>query len=263
MDDERLQLWDWVMLAFSLIALGVVAALFLLPLTADQRLILRAADTVVCGIFFSDFVRRLITARSRRRYLLRWGWIDFLASIPAVDALRAGRLIYILRFIRLLRALKSLRELRDICLKSPTAGTLATVSVLFFVVLLAGSLLILEVEDHPDAHIQTGGDALWWAIVTVTTVGYGDLYPVSPAGRLLAVALMLSGITLFGAFTAYLASLIKHERETERAKLGELQQMAERLERLERVVTAGAEAQAEAPKRDEAPAAPTPPARPA
>jgi voltage-gated potassium channel len=76
-------------------------------------------------------------------------------------------------------------------------------------IVYAASLAILEAErGQPHSEINTFGDALWWAMTTVTTVGYGDLSPVTATGRMVAVALMLAGITLLGIVTATLASWI-------------------------------------------------------
>ncbi len=72
---------------------------------------------------------------------------------------------------------------------------------------LVGALAVLDVEQNaPDAKIQNFGDAAWWAITTITTVGYGDLYPVTPIGRVVAAALMMSGIAVLGIVTASIAS---------------------------------------------------------
>ncbi len=74
-------------------------------------------------------------------------------------------------------------------------------------VLFVASLAVLEAErPNPQANITTFGDALWWAVTTVTTGGYGDHYPITTTGRLVAVGLMLAGITLLGILTASLAS---------------------------------------------------------
>ena len=85
------------------------------------------------------------------------------------------------------------------------------------IVVYAAALAILDVEgNHPDAKIKTLGDALWWASTTVTTVGYGDLHPVTGVGRLVGVALMIGGITLLGLVTATLASWIVAARRRRR-----------------------------------------------
>jgi voltage-gated potassium channel len=83
------------------------------------------------------------------------------------------------------------------------ASVVASVGVVGFV----GSIAVVDAERaNPDANIQSFGDAVWWAATTVTTVGYGDRYPTTTEGRLVAVGLMLTGIALLGVVTAALAS---------------------------------------------------------
>lgn len=88
----------------------------------------------------------------------------------------------------------------------------ASAALLVFV----GALAVLDVEQWaPDAKITTFGDALWWATATITTVGYGDMYPVTPIGRLVATALMMSGIAVLGVVTASIASwLVQRVEDT-------------------------------------------------
>ena len=76
-------------------------------------------------------------------------------------------------------------------------------------VLCVASILVLQFESRsPDANIKTGGDALWWAVVTITTVGYGDFYPVTTLGRLTGVSVMFAGVGIIGALASILASIL-------------------------------------------------------
>jgi voltage-gated potassium channel len=76
-------------------------------------------------------------------------------------------------------------------------------------VLAVASILVLLFESRsPDANITTGGDALWWAVVTITTVGYGDRYPVTALGRITAVFVMFSGVEIIGALASILSSIL-------------------------------------------------------
>ena len=78
-----------------------------------------------------------------------------------------------------------------------------------FIVLVTSSVLVLEFEvSAPDANITTGGDALWWAVVTITTVGYGDKYPITTLGRLTGVMVMFAGVGIIGALASILASVL-------------------------------------------------------
>lgn len=94
------------------------------------------------------------------------------------------------------------------------AGTLLTVVFVAILVLTIGSLVVLRYESRAGgATIDTGAEAVWWALVTVATVGYGDYYPVTGPGRITAVFLMLIGVGFFGALSSYLASsFVKAER---------------------------------------------------
>jgi voltage-gated potassium channel len=75
------------------------------------------------------------------------------------------------------------------------------------------AIAILQVEDDPSGNIKTAEDAIWWAYVTVTTVGYGDKFPVTTEGRIIAAVLMTVGVGLFGTFTAFLASWFVTEKQ--------------------------------------------------
>lgn len=76
------------------------------------------------------------------------------------------------------------------------------------------SIAILQFETLPNSNIKTAGDAIWWSYVTITTVGYGDKYPVTPEGRIIAAMLMTVGVGLFGTFTAYISSwFVKAENQ--------------------------------------------------
>ncbi|MDN3684263.1 potassium channel family protein [Vibrio sinaloensis] len=77
------------------------------------------------------------------------------------------------------------------------------------ILLTAGSSIMLFIEGQsPEANIQSGGDAMWWALVTISTVGYGDHYPVTDAGRILAAGLIICGVGLFGMITGLVTSMI-------------------------------------------------------
>jgi len=208
MAEERLSRFDLLVLGLSIWVMLALPAPLIFDLSAEGVKILLWADTAVCLVFLTDFFYRLWKAPDRWRFM-RWGWIDFIASIPMVEAFRWGRLARIARIVRLLRAFKSAKTFLSFAFHRKADAAFAIAATVAFVALTFGSVTILEVEaHHPDANIVTGADAIWWAFVTVTTVGYGDYYPVTGEGRLVAVGLMVVGIGLFGTFSGALASLI-------------------------------------------------------
>ena len=165
---------------------------------------------------------------------MKWGWIDFVSSIPMIGAFRVLRIV---RIFRVLRAIRSTKLILTVLLENRAKGTFSIVLLITFVLLISSSIAILNVETTPDANIQTASDALWWAISTITTVGYGDKYPVTNAGRIVGSVLMVAGVGFFGTLTAFVASFLlgsnktNQEIETELAK--ELRLLRERLESLE------------------------------
>jgi voltage-gated potassium channel len=164
-------------------------------LDPDLRTILELASWTVWAAFVIDFAARLYMSDDRRRYALSH-WYDL--ALIALPMIRPLRLLRLLAFARILNR--------------SAAGSLvgrvsAYVAGTAIMALGLGALAVLDAEqDAPNANIATFGDALWWSATTVTTVGYGDHFPVTTSGRLVAVALMLVGIACIGAITAGVAA---------------------------------------------------------
>lgn len=190
------------------LSLYVIVALIVdtfFPLSEEMSTLLHEIDYIICFIFFIDFLHRLFTAKSKWEYM-RWGWIDLISSIP-MNFFLAGRLFRIFQLIRVLRAIRSIKYLSHYFLRNKIKSAFTSAAILAFLTIVFSAIGILQVErDAPGAKIVNAEDALWWAYVTITTVGYGDLYPVTTEGRMIAAVLMTVGVGLFGTFTAYVAS---------------------------------------------------------
>lgn len=213
------------------LSLYVIIALLVdtfFPLSYEVSRLLHDIDYVICIIFFIDFLHRFFTAKNKWRYL-RWGWIDLLSSIP-VNIFLAGRLFRVFQLLRVIRAMRSINFLSQYFLKNKIKGAFTSAAILAFVVIVFSAVGILKFEkDVPHSNIKTAEDALWWAYVTITTVGYGDKFPVTSEGRIIAAVLMTVGVGLFGTFTAYVASwfVVKKEEEIEEKKTEEKEQRKE------------------------------------
>ena len=195
-----------LMLGLSVYVLAALAAEAALPLSPATRVVLNYADTGICAIFLADFFVRLARAKDRRAFLA-WGWIDLVSSIPILDAARAGRAVRVVRILRVLRGARSARQLGASLLRRRAEAALSAAALVTILLIVFASIAILELEAGVEgASIRTPADGLWWAAATVTTVGYGDVYPVTPEGRLVAAFLMTAGIACFGTFTAFVAS---------------------------------------------------------
>lgn len=162
---------------------------------ADLRTVLDVASWTVWAAFAVDFAVRIRLADRRVEYALQH-WYDLaLIVLP------------MLRPLRLLRLLALARVLNRSAASSLVGRVSAYVAGTAVMALFLGAVAILDVEqDAPDATITSFGDALWWSATTVTTVGYGDFYPVTTQGRFIAVALMVVGIAVVGAVTASVAT---------------------------------------------------------
>ncbi len=202
-------------LVLTVYSLVLMAVLFLFPLDPDTRSTVNVWDNAICIVFLIDFFYNLTGARPKRAYLVgQLGVIDFLGSIPSFSFLPLTALFRLFRIFRLVRILKMFRGqnqkqiVADVLHNRGQYATFITI-LLAGMVLSVSSILVLQFESRSsDANILTGGDALWWAIVTITTVGYGDFYPVTPLGRITGVFVMFSGVGIIGALASILASML-------------------------------------------------------
>jgi voltage-gated potassium channel len=175
-------------------------------MSPEASKLLGYADFFICCFFLLDFFLNLARADNRLRYFYTWGWLDLISSIPAIGPLRIGRAARVVRIIKILRGVRSVRLIvQSISEQRKQSVAFAAILTTILTVALA-SIGILHFEQVPTGNIRTAGDALWWAIETITTVGYGDLYPVTGGGRILGSLLMILGVGLFGVITGLVAS---------------------------------------------------------
>jgi voltage-gated potassium channel len=200
-----------ILSAYVLIAL-LIDTLFKLPPEVSR--ILDIVDNGICLIFLFDFSVRFSRAKNKLKFM-QWGWIDLISSIPTLDFMRAGRMLRLIRLLRILRAFRSTKHLVTHIFKRRTQGTLTAAAIIAVLMLIFSSIAILQFENDPNSNIKTAEDAIWWAYVTITTVGYGDKFPITTEGRIIAALLMTVGVGLFGTFTAYLASWFVGETKKE------------------------------------------------
>jgi len=228
---KRNYVYDLCILCLSIITLLQMAATTFLPLDASTVSILFYSDTGICFVFMLDFAYRLAKAPDRWRYFMTWGWLDLVSSIPAVGVFRWARIARILRIIRVFRGVRIWKELTAQWAINRAGSTLTVVIMILVVLLVVSSLSIVQFEAGQGGNIDSAQDAVWWSFVTMTTVGYGDKYPVTPEGRLLASLLMVAGIGLFGAFTGFVSK--KFSEPSEHEQEGELQSVQMRLAGIE------------------------------
>ena len=192
--------------------------LMLMYVVTDQSLdtVLFVMNVVLTAILFVDFLYRLATAPSRPGYFFRqFGWADLLSSLPFPQA-KIFRVFRLVRVAQLLRASGG-RLIGHRLLRNRAGSALLSLLLMGILVLEFGSLWMLALEQSaPDANITTASDSIWYVVVTISTVGYGDQYPVTTEGRILGSAIIVVGVGIFGTFTGYLANLfLAPKRPTE------------------------------------------------
>jgi voltage-gated potassium channel len=185
------------------IPLTIAAAIFLIAYAWEVIADLQPPDDVVTetimwviwGVFVVDFIVNLVLAERRVRWFFTHFHEFLIVALPALRPLRLLRLVTLLAILQRGAG----RALRGRVVIYAAGASI----ILVFVAALAE----LDVERHAaGSHIHNFGDALWWACVTITSVGYGDIAPVTLIGRFIAVGVMVAGIALLGTVTATLAS---------------------------------------------------------
>jgi voltage-gated potassium channel len=188
---------QWPLAGAALVFLAAYATEVLAEPHAGGRLACETAVNVTWAMFVVDYLVMLTLAPQRGRWFLR-----HLLDLAAI-ALPFLRPLRLLRLVQLFRVLQ--HSTGTAVRGRVTVYVVATTALLVFVAALA----MYDVEHRAEgATITSFGDGLWWAIVTITTVGYGDLTPVTIEGRLIAAGVMISGIALLGVVTATIASWI-------------------------------------------------------
>jgi voltage-gated potassium channel len=199
-DEPRIAAWnarvDWPLTGLTVAFLvGYAWQVLDTSLTRQAHDALDVALTAIWVLLGADYLVRLALARRRLRFVRRHLLDLLILVVPMFRPLRALRVVTVLGVLN--------RQLRDDFRGRVAVYVGATVGLVGFVAALA----VLEAErGAPDASITTFGEAVWWTITTVSTVGYGDRYPVTVEGRIVAATLMVAGIALLGVVTASIAA---------------------------------------------------------
>jgi voltage-gated potassium channel len=217
--------------ALSVLSLVNIALLALLRSEATQQVVY-VLDAVLSAVFLVDFLVRLRRAESKSGYFFRgFGWADLLASLP-FPQVKVLRIFRLLRVARLLRRY-GVKYVGRALIKDRAGSALLSLLLMGILVLEFGSLGMLALErSAPDANITTASDALWYVIATMSTVGYGDVYPVTTHGRELGSVIIVIGVGIFGTFTGYLANFFLSPQKTPPAEEAAVDDARGRLDHL-------------------------------
>lgn len=190
----------------SLIPLTVLSLLFLFTYLGEAFSLTlgdispkdyRFVNNLVWLIFAFDYFVMLSLSGKKLDFIKSHPIELILVLIPHLRPLRALRILFLFE-----RIIGKVRQQIFVSVPYYVSG-----AAILIVLLAAGAIYPIE-SKLPDANIKSPEDAIWWAAVTVTTVGYGDKFPISSEGRFIAVGLMITGIAVVGSITASLAAWI-------------------------------------------------------
>lgn len=203
---------ELLFMVLALVSVSLIVIEMLGELDPHQEELFARVDLVIASIFLAEFVFRLLRAENKRRFWAR-SWWELLAAIPLTSdmtrALRGVRLLRVIRLIRLLRIIRLGVRLHILMNRLRVFGEathVVTISVTVTTIVMAGAVGFHYFEYGRNPNVKSFWDSAWWSLITVTTVGYGDIYPVTGEGRIIAAALLLVGLSAFGVFTAAIAS---------------------------------------------------------
>jgi voltage-gated potassium channel len=224
---------DGPMMVLALAMIPLIVVPLVLDLSPATERALLSIDYALWAVFAAEYGIKLYLAPNRQRFVAHHIPDLIIVVVPVLRPLRVLRSVRLLRLLRLVLlggfAAKGVRETRSILRHRGLNWVLLIVLVLNLIAAAA----VLEFERaNPQANIDSYPDALWWAVTTITTVGYGDRFPMSPAGRGVAVVLMIAGIAMFGVITATIAAYFV-EQKAEQDVAGRLDQIVKRLDRIE------------------------------
>ena len=188
---------EWPLVVLGLLFLAVLILPLADPLTENETVALDVANVVIWALFVVDYLTRLYLVDDRRQFV-RTHVLDLIVIV--VPFLRPFRLLRLLAIL-----ISTTRRAGGLAVRQVTLYVIGVAVILTSV----GAVVVYDAEKSvpiEERTIKTLGDAFWWALVTVTTVGYGDVFPRSATGRLYAVVLIITGIALIGTITAAVAS---------------------------------------------------------
>lgn len=196
--------YEIFILLVSLLSVFNVVFTWLPVIDPDAVNVIVVINFFLTIIFIADFLYRMSTTDSKKHYFFHnWGWADLLACIPALRILRLFRIFKAYRLLDKYGGRNAFRQIR----KHRAESVLFIVIFCVILVIESGAFFVLVAErSAPNANIITASDAMWWVYVTITTVGYGDHYPVTNAGRLVGVMVMTTGVGLFGTLAGFIAN---------------------------------------------------------
>lgn len=198
---------DLLLSSLALLSAGLLVFELTAELVPEQTRLLYTVDFAIALLFLMDFIYEYTSATDKKKYL-RHNWYLLIASIPITggvyQALRSVQLVRLLRIVRLYARVKALSEKTEALSKH--SSRYIAVALFAVIIIFVGATAFYQLERGVNDGIVTFFDAVWWATVTSTSVGYGDITPQTDQGRMVAMGLMFFGLAMLGTIVGIVSN---------------------------------------------------------
>jgi len=199
-------IWQLIILVLSIYAIIEISIELLIGYTVKTQEILDYIDIGISFIFLFDFGYFLYKSENKKKYFIT-NFVDFLSSIPFISYIKILRVARIIKIFKVFRGFKELKPLITWLNEHKVLGILISYIIMLLVIVFYASLIFFKYEVNVNENVNNLFDSFWWAFITLTSVGYGDIFPVTTIGRIVAMLLTIAGMGLFSIVTAEFSTL--------------------------------------------------------
>ena len=206
---------DVLVVVFAVVSILLIAFELFSSVTAVEARIIGVLEIALAFFFLGEFIYRLVRTKQKKHFLL-YHWWELLAAIPitsiTAQTFRGLRIIRALEVVRVIRASARLETAGDVIGGFTDYPNVVETMATVLTVVFGSAVIFYNVELGKNANVHSLWDAFWWATATLTTTGYGDIYPVTTAGRIIAIVLMLASATTMALFVGTVVQYLNERK---------------------------------------------------
>ncbi len=211
---NRMLLIDLLVVSLALVSVLLLFFEIFAVIGQQQQRLVRYIDLGIACVFLLEFIYKFTGAKDKKHFL-KGHWWELLAAIPittettqALRALQLERLIVLVQALRVVRLFTRIKIIVALSQRYTKQTAIVYLTLMVSLVMTLGAVGFYQFEHGINPHVNSLADSFYWAVVTMATVGYGDIYPMTGGGRIVAVILIFSGVGSLGAFLAIIESYI-------------------------------------------------------